>query len=168
MVNAIDDVTLSIAECETNILELTQALQQVKWEQFDLLQDQISSVTQEAEFLIDLMSNKKLFDDNGQLTDEGQATMGMHGVAYNIHMNQADQYGAEAKRLEDEMANDPYDQELAARYREVIRLQQEEILQAEESKNAIRDMVEEGINLELEALEKKISLYQEALDSQKD
>ena len=47
------------------------------------------------------------------------------------------------------MANDPYDMELEARYREVVALQQEAILAAEDEKNAIRDLVEEGINLEL-------------------
>ena len=168
MVNAIDEVTLAIAKGETAILEYQQALQQVKWEQFDLLQEQISAVTQEADFLIDLMSNKKLHDKNGQLTDEGMATMGMHGVNYNVYMNQADQYGAEAKRLEAEMANDPYDMELEARYREVVALQQEAILAAEAEKDAIRDLVEEGINLELEALQERIDLYNENLNSAKD
>ena len=168
MVNAIDEVTLSIEESKTAILEYQQAIEKLKWEQFDLLQDQFSAVSDEAEFLIDLMSNKKLFDDNGQLTDEGQATMGMHGVAYNTAMYRADSYGAEAKRLEAEMANDPYDMELEARYREVVALQQEAILAAEDEKNAIRDLVEEGINLELEALQERIDLYNENLDSAKD
>ena len=57
MVNAIDEVTLSIEESRTAILEYQQALQQLKWEQFDLLQDKISSVTEEAVFLIELLSN---------------------------------------------------------------------------------------------------------------
>lgn len=168
MVNAIDEVTLAIAESETAILSYQQTLQQLDWKIFDLLQEQISAITQEAEFLIDLMSNKKLFNDNGSLTDEGMASVGLHGVNYNVYMSLADDAAKEAEKLKAELAKDPYDTELEARYREVIGLQQEHILAAEGEKDAIRDLVEEGINLELEALEKKISLHQEALDSQKD
>ena len=86
MVNSIDEVTLAITESETHLLEYQQTIQQLSWETFDLLQEKISSITEETEFLIDLMSNDKLFNDNGQLTDEGSATMGLHGVAYNTYM----------------------------------------------------------------------------------
>ena len=68
--------------------------------QFDLLQEKISFVTQEAEFLIELMSNKKLFENNGEFTDEGMATIGLHGQNYNTNMYQADLAKAEADRLE--------------------------------------------------------------------
>lgn len=168
MVNEIDEVTLSIEESNTALMEYQQTLQQLSWEVFDLLQDKISSITEESEFLIELMSNKKLYEDGGQLTDEGMSTMGSHGVNYNVYMAQADKYRAEAERLKKELENDPYDTELEERYREMISLQQESILNAEGEKNAIRDMVEEGINLELDALQEKIDKYNEALESQKD
>ena len=167
MINTIDEVTLSIVESQTALKEYEQTLQQIKWEQFDLLQDKISSVVEEADFLIELLSNDKLYDDNGQLTDAGNATMGLHGQNYNTNMYQADQAAAEAEMLKKELAKDPYDTELEERYREMVALQQEHILAAEGEKEAIRDMVEEGINLELEALQEKIDKYEEALDSQK-
>ena len=168
MVNAVDEVTLAIAESETALLEYQQTIQQSGWEVFDILQDKISSVTDEADFLIELLSNDKLYDDNGQLTAVGKSTMGLHGQNYNVNMYQADQAAAEAERLKKELAKDPFDTELEKRYREMISLQQEHILAAEDEKNAIRDMVEEGIELELEALQERIDKYEEALDSQKD
>lgn len=168
MVNAIDNVTLSIEQSNTAILEMQQSIQQLDWEVFDLVQDKISAVTEEAEFLIELMSNKKLYDDNGQLTNEGKATMGLHGLNYNILMQQADMARAEAERIKAQLASDPYDMELEERYRDMIALQQDYIFAAEDQKNAIVDLVEEGISLELEALQEKIDLYQDALDSQKD
>ena len=168
MVNAIDEVTLAIEKSNTAILEYQQTIQQLDWEIFDLLQEKISAVSEESEFLIELMSNKKLYDDNGQLTDEGMATMGLHGVNYNTLMHQADLAAAEAERIKEQMVDDPFDTELEARYREMISLQQEYILAAEESKNAIRDLVEDGIELELDALQERINKYNEALDSQKD
>lgn len=174
MVNAIDEVSLSIEEANTRVMEISQTAQQLKWEQFDILQDKISSITEETEFLIELLSSNKLFDDNGQLTDEGMATMGLHGQNYNVYMHQADQAKAEAERLKAEMESglyggtDKYDTELEERYREMIALQQEYILSAEGEKEAIKSLVEEGIELELDALQERIDKYNEAIDSQKD
>ena len=168
MVASIDEVTLAIAESNTQLIEYQQTIQQLSWEAFDLLQEKISAVTEETEFMIDLLASDKLYDDNGQLTDAGMATMGQHGVAYNTHMYQADQAGAEAARLREELAKDPFDTELEARYREMIALQQEHILAAQDEKEAIRDMVSEGIQLELDALQELIDKHNEALDSQKD
>ena len=167
-VNMIDEVTLSIEQNRTAILEWQQAIQQADWEVFDLLQEQMTDVADEAQFFIELLSNKKLYDDNGKMTSEGMATMGQHGVAYNVYMHQADEYAREAEKIKAEMANDPYDTELEKRYRELISLQREHILEAENEKNAIRDMVEEGISLELDVLQERIDLYNENLQSAKD
>lgn len=168
MVSSIDEVTLAIEEANTQLLEYSQTLQQLEWEVFDLLQDKISSVVDETEFLIDLMSNKKLYDDNGQLTNEGSATMGLHGVAYNAYMHQADQAAAEIEKLKKQLEADPYDTDLEERYREMIALQQDYILNAEGEKDAIRSLVEDGIQLEIEALEERIDKYNESLKSAKD
>ena len=168
MVNAIDEVTLSIAESNTQLIEYQQTLQQLSWEVFDILQDRISNVAEEAEFLIELMSSDKLYNDNGQLTDEGSATMGLHGQNYNVYMAQADKYAEEVAKLNKEIAKDPYDQDLINRRDELLELQRESILAAQDEKEAIRDMVEEGIELELDALQERIDKYNEALDSQKD
>ena len=168
LVGEIDAVTLAIAQGETAMLEYAKTIRELEWGQFDMLQDKISRLTDESEFLIELMSNKKLYEDGGQLTDEGMATMGLHGQNYNVEMARADMYGAEAAKLKAQMAEDPLNQDLVNRYNEMIDLQREHILAAEGEKNAIRDMVEEGINLELEALQEKIDKYNEALESQKD
>lgn len=168
LVGQIDEVTLAIAEGETRLKEYSQTIQQLSWESFDLLQDKISAVTEEASFLIELLSSDKLFEDGGQLTDSGKATMGQHGVSYNAYMYQADLVADEAERLKKQLASDSYDTELEERYREMIALQQEYILSAQQEKEAIRDLVSEGIELEIEALEERIDKYNEALNSQKD
>lgn len=168
MVNSIDEVTLAIEESNTALLEYAQTIQELEWEQFDLLQDRIAQITNETEFLIELMSNDKLYDDRGQLTDEGMATMGLHGANYNTYMHQADQAGAEAARLKAQLDKDPLDTDLEERYHEMLELQREHILAAEDEKNAIRDMVEEGIELELDALDELIEKRQDELDAAKD
>ena len=168
MCQEIDDVTLAIEEANTALLEYNNSIRDVNWEVFDLLQDRISNITKESDFLIDLFDHDQLYDDRGQLTNEGMSTMGLHGVNYNVYMAQADKYAQEIQKLNQEIANDPYDQELIDRRQELLELQQDMITAAEDEKEAIRDMVEEGINLELDALQELIDKYTEALDSQKD
>lgn len=165
---AINEVSLSIHELGNQWAEYHNAIRDTKWEVFDLLQDRISRVADEAQFLIDLMSNEKLFEDNGQLTDKGTATIGMYGTIYNTYMNQADRYAQEIKELEALMAEDPANMDVADRYYELIDAQQEAILSAEQMKDAMKDMVEEGINLELDALDDLIDKYLDALQAQKD
>ena len=164
----IDATTQAIEEGETSLLSYAKTMREIDWSNFDLLQEKISAVTEESDFLIDLMSNKKLYEDDGKLTSEGLATMGLHAQNYNTHMYQADSYGEEVDRLDKEIEKDPYNQDLINRRNELIKLQRESILAAEDEKESIRGMVEEGISLELDALQELIDKKNEALQSEKD
>lgn len=168
MVNAIDDVTLEIESANTELLEFKKTMRELDWEVFELIQDRISGITEESDFLIDLMSNKKLYDDKGQLTDEGQASMGLHGVNYNTYMNQADQYAKKVAELNAQIAKDPYNQDLINKRDEYLEAQRESILNAEDEKDAIKSLVEDGINAELDSLDKLIDKRNEALSNAKD
>lgn len=168
MVNSVDEVTKSIEECNTSLLEYEKNLRELDWQIFDLIQDKISKVADESEFLINLMSNKKLYDDNGQLTDEGMATMGQYGVKYNVYMAQANKYAKKIKELQADLAKDPYNQDIANQLQEYIEAQQEAILNAEDMKNSIKDMVSDGIDKELDSLQKLIDKRNDALDAAKD
>lgn len=168
MVNSVDEVTKSIEECNTSLLEYEKNLRELDWQIFDLIQDKISKVADESEFLINIMSNKKLYEDNGQLTDEGMASMGQYGVKYNVYMAQADKYAKKIKELQEDLAKDPYNQDIANQLQEYIEAQQEAILNAEDMKNSIKDMVSDGIGKELDSLQKLIDKRNDALDAAKD
>lgn len=167
MVSAVDETTESIEEGKTALEEYKKSIRELEWKQFDLLQDRISRITSESEFLIDLMSSDELYDDSGQLTDSGKATMGLRGVNYNVEMAQADKAGKEAAKIKKELEKDPYNQDLLDRYNDLIDSQQEHIKNAQDEKEAIRDLVEDGINKELDALQKLIDKRNDALDAEK-
>lgn len=167
MCEQINDVTKAIEEATTKMIEYNNSIRDIKWQVFDLLQSRISEITSESEFLIKLMSNKELFSSNGQLTAQGMATMGLYGVNYNTYMVQAKKYADEIKSLNKEIANDPYNQDLINRRNELIKLQQDSIISANEEKQSIKELVSEGIDKELESLKSLIDSYNEAADSQK-
>ena len=115
------------------------------------------------------IGNQELYSyRNGQLNDAGMAAMGLHGLKYNVYMEQSLAYEKELAKIESDLANNPYDTNLIARKQELLELQRESILAAQDEKQAIRDMVEEGISVELDALQELIDKYNESLDSAKD
>ena len=172
LTDEIEKTDIAIQQSTTSLIEFNNSIRDIKWQIFDLIQEKISQITQESDFLIKLMQNDKLYKEEGQgagqLTNNGKATMGLHGVNYNTYMAQADKYAKEIIKIDKQLAKDPYNQDLAERREELLKLQQQMILSAEDEKQAIVDMVKEGIELELNALQDLIDKYNEALDSQKD
>ncbi|WP_244324776.1 Smc domain-containing protein [Sporofaciens musculi] len=164
----INGVNEAIQEANTSLIEFGNSIRDIEWEIFDKIQDRISGITDESDFLVKLLSSNKLFDDKGIITDKGKATMGLHGVNYNTYMSQADEYRKEMEKIQSELAKDPYNQTLVDRRKELLELQQESILAAEDEKEAIKDLVEDGINKQLESLQDLINKYNDMMDAQKD
>ena len=161
------DVNKAIREGELSLLEYAKALREIEWEHFDYLQERISDITTEADFLIDLLDGSTLYDDKGNFTDKGLAALGLHAQNYNVYMAQADKYYRELLSVEKELASDPYNTDLVKRKEELLELQQKSILAAEDEKQAMIDLAKSGIEAELNALKELIRAYTDALDSAK-
>lgn len=167
MQNEIDQVAISLKEAQNKVVEFQASIRDLKWEQFDQLQEAIGRITSESDFLIDLMSHKDMYDKDGNMTEQGLATMGLHGVNYNTYMAQADKYKEEMLKISEELANDPNNQKLIDRKNELIDAQQQAILSAEDEKDSIKDLIQDGIDKQLDALDDLIDKYLDCLDSEK-
>lgn len=168
MQNEIDQVAISLKEAQNKVVEFQASIRDLKWEQFDQLQEAIGRITSESDFLIDLMSHKDMYDKDGKMTEQGLATMGLHGVNYNTYMAQADKYKEEMLKISEELANDPNNQKLIDRKNELIDAQQQAILSAENEKDSIKDLIQDGIDKQLDALDDLIDKYLDVLDSERD
>ena len=168
MLGDINDVEKELQSANTQLIEFNQTLQQLSWDVFDRVRDSISDINSEANFLIDIISRSDLFTDDGQITNEGLAVQGLYAVNYNTYMEQSLAYAEEIKRLNDEIAKDPYDLELIDRKNELIKAQQEAIANANSEKDAIRDLISNGYDKMLNSLDKLISKQKELLNSKKD
>lgn len=167
MNSAINEVKESIHEAEIAIIEYGNSIRELDWEYFDYQQDKIEKITEEADFLIDLLSNSELHDDKGKLTNAGLSVMGLHSSNYEVYLQRAAQYAQEIADIETEIANDPYNQDLIERREELLELQRDMISAAEDEKQAIIDLVKDGIELQLDALKELIDEYSNALDEAK-
>ena len=168
MKEQIADVTLNIQTANKAIVDYNNSIRQADWSVFDLIQERVSDITNETQFLVELMSNKNLYNDKGQLSNEGMATMGLYGADYNVYMEQANSYAKELQKIDKQIASDPYNQTLIDRRKELLELQQKSIKAAESEKQSIKKLVKDGIDLELKSLKGLIDEYEESLQSQKD
>lgn len=167
MQDSIEQVALSIEETTNDIVNMQAAIRDLKWEQFDQMQEAISRITSESDFLIELMSHQDMYDKDGKMTEQGLATMGLHGVNYNTYMAQADKYKKEMLKISKELADDPNNQKLIDRKNELMDAQQQAILSAENEKDAIKDLIQDGIDKELDALKDLIDKYKKGIESAK-
>jgi len=168
MIAAIESVEGAIADANVQLIEYEKTMRSLEWSYFDYIQDRFGQLQKESEFLIGIMQNDRLFEDNGVYTAKGNATMGLRVMNYNAYMAQADAYAKEMLRVSEALASDPNDTALIERRETLLGLQQQMIQAAESEKDAIRDLVSNGIQLELSALKELIDQYTESLDSAKD
>ena len=168
MTQQINDAVEAEQKATLAAQEYANEIRQIKWDKFDYLQEKISDITEESNFLIDLMKNADMFNDSGVITNEGMATAGLHAMNYNIDMNQADRYAKEIIAINRQIAKDPSNTDLIERKEELIKAQRDSIKAAENEKEAIKSLVSDGIKQELSYIKDLISKYNDALQSQKD
>lgn len=168
MKSAINDVEKAIQDSNTAIIQFKNNIRDLKWEVFDKTRNAVSDITDESDFLIDLLSNKKLFEDNGNLNNYGQSVVGLHAVKFNTYMRQSDDYAKEIARIDKELANDPYNDKLLERRQELVDAQRDMISAAEDEKQAIKELVSNSYDAMLDALQKIIDKRKEALQAEKD
>ncbi len=74
MQDEIDSIDESIQNCNKSTIEWENSIRQIQWDLFDKLQDRISKINDEADFLKELMSSEKMYDDKngGQITEYGK------------------------------------------------------------------------------------------------
>lgn len=154
----------AIKEIADEMQNIADEMRNIEWDYFDYAHEQFGRLQKEANFLIDIMSNDKLFEDNGTFAAKGEAVLGLRVLNYNAYMAQAEAY---KKEIEDKFSGELTEKEMIDRRNELLDLQQQSIQAAESEKDAIRDLVSRGIQLEIASLKDLISEYETSLDRAK-
>lgn len=168
MYNAITEVAANIQEAQISLEEYQQTILDLKWDNFDYMEEQLSQITKETEFLIGLLENSDLYDDKGQFTNEGLAALSLYNDQYKAYIHQAEDYAKQISELNELIAEDPANKNLVDRRNELIESQQDLINSAQEEKEAIKDLIEEAYDAQIESLEDIVNAYEESLDAAKD
>lgn len=167
MQNEILAVEEAILDSNNALAEFDNSLRELEWNAFDELHEQISEIHEETEFLAKLLSDEKKFNENGSITEYGQAALGLHAVNYKTYLAQAEEYAQELERIRQELANDPYNQTLLDREDELLEKQRETIQSAEDEKQAMIDIASEGYDTLLDYMDKLIDKRKDMLSQAK-
>lgn len=104
----------------------------------------------------------------GDLTKEGWATMGLYAQQYMTYMKTAEAYAEKRAELEAKVASDPYNTNYINELQDIVDKQRDVIDNQYKARDAIKDLVEEGIKAELEAVKNLMDMYSDTLDQAKD
>lgn len=168
MTERINEAKEAVDQAAIAIQNYSNQIRSIEWGRFDTLQEKISDVVDETEFLIDLMADEKLFNDDGSLNNLGISTAGLHMQNYDIYTNQVRKYADEIANVNKLIANDPNNLTLIERRKELLELQRDAILSAQKEKESVKNLVEDGIKEQISYMDDLIDKYLDALDTQKD
>lgn len=168
MSKQIDDITNSIDESTKSLVEYKNQLRQIKWDNFDYLEERIKTVTSEIDFMINELSREDLTsDDTGDFTDRGKAVAYLHASNYTSYIQQAKDYEKEVSKIEKELAKDPYNKTLIERKEALVKSYQDAISAAQEEKYAIIDLYTQGYEAMKNHIADLISEYEKLMDAEK-
>ena len=163
------DLEEQLWDVDIEMAELQQSLNELEWDNFDKLQESISRVSDEAEFLIDELSRKELTDnDIGGLTDEGKATMALYAGNYGTAKEQVKLYADEIQKWKQELAKDPENQTLIDHIHELEDAQRDYISSVQDTKYAMIDLAKEGFEAQKQFLQDTIDKYKDLMETQED
>ena len=167
MYSTLMDIDEEIDSMTSNLTEFNNAIRDLNWDIFEYLEESINRITDETDYLIELLSKEDLYDkDNGNLTKYADAAIALHATAYDTYKQQAQDYYEEVQDLQRQLVNGA-GKDVLEQYNEMVDAHQDAILAAEDEKQAILDLIEDGYNAQLDALQKLIDKKKEQLQIEK-
>lgn len=167
---ALNGVYESIQQDEQELAEFQKSINELKFDRFDELLNKLGDITDETDFLIDMLDSDNLFDsDTGMITQDGITAMGLTAQNYDTYLAKAQEYKeaiADLNKMykEGKIGLNDYNSQL----RTYQQGQRDSIKSANEAKKSLIDYVENGLNKEIDALSDAIDKKTELIDKMKE
>ena len=168
--DALNGVYESIQQDEQELAEFQKSINELKFDRFDELLNKLGDITDETDFLIDMLDSDNLFDsDTGMITQDGITAMGLTAQNYDTYLAEAEQYKKQIADLNEmykngEIGLDDYN----SKHREYQQGIRDSIKSANDAKKATVDYIKQGLDAQNDALEEAISKKKELLETEKD
>lgn len=167
---ALNGVYESIQQDEQELAEFQKSINELKFDRFDELLNKLGDITDETDFLIDMLDSDNLFDsDTGMITQDGITAIGLTAQNYDVYLAEAEEY---KQMLSD--VKDMYDAgtislgEYEEYQRKYSQSQRDAIKNANEAKKAVISYVKDGLDAQNKALEEAVNKQKELLQQEKD
>lgn len=161
---------------ETAMAQWNKTMQEMSFEKFDEFLKRIRDVCDELENVYGLISDEDVALEDGSWTEEGIMSLGLMTQKMAIAKEQADEYAKEIEKLNEEYKKgNMSEQDYYDRLMELKDGQWESINAYKDAKDAIVDinearidMIEQGIQKEIDAYTELIDLKKKELDAERD
>lgn len=167
--DALNGVYEAIQQDEQELAEFQKSINELKFDRFDELLNKLGDITDETDFLIDMLDSDNLFDsDTGMISQDGITAMGLTAQNYDTYLAKAQEYKDAIADL-DEMYKEgkigltDYNSQL----RTYQQGQRDSIKSANEAKKSLVAYVKQGLDAQNDALEEAISKKKELLETDK-
>lgn len=166
MYSTIIKIDEEMQDLNKDMVEFNNNIRNLNWEVFEYLEESLGRITDETEYFINLLADKDLFDDNGNLNKYANATVALYATAYDTYKQQAQDYFEEMRDLERQVVAGA-GKDVLEQYNKMVKAHQDAVLAANKEKKAILDLIEEGYKAQLNAIQKVIDKKKEQLNMEK-
>lgn len=166
---ALNGVYESIQQDEQELAELQKSINQLKFDRFDELLNKLGDITDETDFLVDMLDSDNLFDsDTGMISQDGITAMGLTAQNYDTYLAKAQEYKDAIADLNEMYKNGKIGlNDYNSKLREYQQGQRDSIKSANEAKKSLVAYVKQGLDAQNDALEEAISKKKELLETDK-
>ena len=167
--DALNGVYESIQQDEQELVEFQKSINELKFDRFDELLNKLGDITDETDFLIDMLDSDNLFDsDTGMITQDGITAMGLTAQNYDVYLAKAHEYKKAIADLDEmykngEIGLDDYN----SKHREYQQGIRDSIKSANDAKKAVIDYVKQGLDAQNDALSEEIEKRKKLLEQEK-
>lgn len=167
---ALNGVYEAIQQDEQELAEFQKSINQLKFDRFDELLNKLGDITDETDFLIDMLDSDNLFDsDTGMITQDGITAMGLTAQNYDTYLAEAQKYKDAIADLNEmykngEISLTDYNSQL----RTYQQGQRDSIKSANEAKKSLVAYVKQGLDAQNDALSDAIDKKKKLLETEKD
>ena len=169
-------VEKAIWDSEVAMAEFNKQIREMETEKFEEFIKRIDDMVSELDRVHNLLSKEDVSTEDGAWTAEGITSLGLLYQKMEIAKKQVADYQAEIDKLNDEYKSGAIsEQEYNDRLTELKNSQWDSIEMYEDAKDAIVDinearidMIEEGVQKEIDAYQELIDLKKKELDSERD
>lgn len=168
--DALAGVYQAIQQDEQELTEFQKSINELKFDRFDELINKLGDITDETDFLINMLDSDNLFDsDTGMISQDGITAMGLTAQNYDTYLAKAHEYKDAIADL-DEMYKEgkigltDYNSQL----RTYQQGQRDSIKSANEAKKSLVAYVKQGLDAQNSALEEAINKKTELIEKMKE
>lgn len=159
----------NIEQMNTDIANTAKQIREAKYALDEFTQTRIDERNNEAEFYKTIMGYKDSFDKNGNITGEGLGTLTSDVFEIQNNMAKVEEYKQSLADLDAQYKRgDMGYEEFITKNQSLTESMRDAESQVYSLKDAIKSLVEDGLNKQLDALNELIEKYKKTLDSAKD